>query len=225
VPDDFIDVGGIIITPETLAIPRAKATASMLQRGVLDYAALLECRRRYDGDEEILIVEVGVQIPQLKSYEIQPTERLALVFRKDDGRPDAVSLRPNFPQVPHLNLTATEYPRSLCLYEEDWAEVKSSWTPARFVERIRYWLAETVKGTLHKDDQPLEPLIVGSGYQIVVPHDLFSADVAVVAYKITERSALALILASATAVVFLTVWYVYPLVARERRKPRTSHNL
>ena len=31
--------------------------------------------------------------------------------------------------------------------------------------------------------------------------------------------------AGGTAVVFLTVWYVYPLVARERRKPRTSHNL
>ena len=49
-----------------------------------------------------------------------------------------------------------------------------------------------------------------------------SADVAVVAYKITESSAFSLIMAGAAAVVFLAVWYVYPLVARERRKPRAS---
>jgi integrative and conjugative element protein (TIGR02256 family) len=174
VAEDFLDVGGIIVTPEMLAISRARETASVLSRGVLEYATLLECRRRDDGKEEILLIEVGVQTPQLKAYDIRPKERVALVFRSDDGRPDVLSLRPDFPQPPHLNLTQTEYPKSLCLYEEDWLEVKSSWTPARFVERVRYWFAETVKGTLHKDDQPLEPLILGSGYQVVVPYDLFT---------------------------------------------------
>ena len=79
----------------------------------------------------------------------------------------------------------------------------------------------------HGEDDP-QFLEIGSRLIVAAAFPLalgISADVAVVAYKITERSALALILASATAVVFLTVWYVYPLVARERRKPRTSHNL
>jgi integrative and conjugative element protein (TIGR02256 family) len=176
VVEEFLDIGGIIVTPETLGILRAKETASVLSRGVLEYAKLLECRRREDGKEEVLVVELGVQTPQLKAWDIKPTERVALVFRSDDGKPEVLSLRRDFPETPHLNLSLTSYPKSLCLYEEDWSEIKIRWTPARFIERVRYWFAETVKGTLHKDDQPLEPLIVGSGYQIVVPNDLFTGN-------------------------------------------------
>jgi Prokaryotic E2 family A len=175
VAEEFLDIGGLIVTREALAITRAKETASVLSREVLDYAKLLECRRRNEGKEELLIVAVGVQTPQLKAHDIRPMERVALVFRSDDVRPEVLSLRRDFPQVPHLNLSLTEYPKNLCLYEQDWSEIKSRWTPVRFIERMRYWFAETARGTLHKDDQPLEPLIAGSGYQIVVPHDLFAS--------------------------------------------------
>jgi hypothetical protein len=70
----------------------------------------------------------------------------------------------------------------------------------------------------HGEDDP-QFLKIGSRLVVVAAFPLalgISADVAVVAYKITERSALSLIMAGAVAVVFLAVWYVYPLVARER---------
>lgn len=173
---EFIDVGGIVLDAALLAVPRARAAAAVLVRGVSDYARLLECRRRNDGKEEVLVVEVEVQRPQAAVHDVRATERVALVFTADDRTPEVLSLRPDFPQVPHLNLTGSEFPKSLCLYEQAWAEVKSGWTPARFVERVRHWFAETAKGTLHQDDQPLEPLIAGAGMDLIVPHDLFEGD-------------------------------------------------
>jgi proteasome lid subunit RPN8/RPN11 len=65
-----------------------------------------------------------------------------------------------------------EFPRSLCLYEQGWLEVKVRWTAASFVERIRDWLSLTSEGTLHGADQPLEPIIQGTLARLVIPSDL-----------------------------------------------------
>lgn len=170
----LLDIGGLVIAPDMLKIERARALASLLARDGLAYAKLIECRLRAEGNEEIVVVDVDVQRPQKRAHDVQSTERIGIVFSADDRRPDVQSLRGDFPQVPHLNLSRTEYPKSLCLYDVDWTELKARWTPVRFIERIRFWFAETARGSLHKDDQPLEPLIVGSGYQIVVPHDLLT---------------------------------------------------
>ena len=76
--------------------------------------------------------------------------------------------------MPHVNLRDDEFPRSLCLYDESWPEIAIRWTTTGYVERIRTWLAETAKGTLHQDDQPLEPVLHDSGISIILPPDLFS---------------------------------------------------
>src|SRR5205823_4548508 len=93
---------------------------------------------------------------------------------EDTWYPEVVALRSDFPRVPHLNHRNREFPRSLCLYEQPWPEIALRWTPSAFVERIRYWLAETAKGTLHHADQPLEPLLLGTGRRIIIPADLFA---------------------------------------------------
>jgi hypothetical protein len=46
------------------------------------------------------------------------------------------------------------------------------WTSAAFVERIRYWLAQTARGLLHQEDQPLEQLLFDSGTRLVIPAEL-----------------------------------------------------
>ena len=173
VADDLIAVAGTVVSVGFLVIERARVIASVLAHNSLDYARLIECRSQADGKETI-IAEVDIARPQKRVHNVQAVETIAIVFFTDDRRPEVLSLRRDFPQVPHLNLSPTEYPRSLCLYEQDWSELKARWTPVRFIERIRFWFAETARGSLHKQDQPLEPLIVGSGYQIVVPHDLFT---------------------------------------------------
>lgn len=86
-----------------------------------------------------------------------------------------MSLRANFPRVPHLNATEHEFPRGLCLYEERYDDLKLRWTAPNFIERIRAWLRETAKGTLHQEDQPLEPILIAGNIHLVILADLFSS--------------------------------------------------
>ncbi len=110
-------------------------------------------------------------------HDVRRKERIAVTFKPaDNWYPEVVALRADFPKVPHTNLRDAEFPRSLCLYDQPWSQIALRWTPTLFVERIRFWLAETAKGTLHQDDQPLEPLLFGSGYHIVLPADYFEGE-------------------------------------------------
>lgn len=74
--------------------------------------------------------------------------------------------------MPHLNGRKDEGPKSLCLYDQSWDEVRTRWTASAFIERIRGWLADTATGTLHRDDQSLEPLLFGTPYRLVIPADV-----------------------------------------------------
>ena len=124
--------------------------------------------------EEAILLELDVERGQLVAHDIRHSERVAAVFRGDDATaPEVLALRRDFPSVPHLNFRFQELPRCLCLYDRNWSELVLRWTPAAFVERIRQWLALTARGELHQDDQPLEPLLFGSGYRLILPADLF----------------------------------------------------
>lgn len=63
-------------------------------------------------------------------------------------------------------------PRSLCLYDVGWNDLNSGWTAKRFLERIRWWFAATAYGSLHGDQQPLEPLMSTTGMRLVVSADV-----------------------------------------------------
>lgn len=124
---------------------------------------------------ETVVIEVDVERPQRPIHDIRYKETIAVEFATEDTwYPEVLALRSDFPQAPHENLRKTEIPRSLCLYEQPWAEVALRWTPASFVERIRYWLRETARGALHGTDQPLEPLLFGSGYRIILAPGLLN---------------------------------------------------
>ena len=84
------------------------------------------------------------------------------------------SLRKDFPRTPHTNLTGPGEPRSLCLYYQPWEDVRTTLTAPRLIARIMWWLEETATGTLHGDDQPLEPLIFDSRWDLIVPSDLLT---------------------------------------------------
>lgn len=156
---------------EELLFQKAIALANALAQGRIEYSSLLETRK---GEKaEIIVFDVEVERPQLCTHPVNPSERIAVVFfDPDDNSPEILALRTDFPLVPHINLRDWELPRSLCLYEEPYHDLKRSWTPHRFVERIREWLALTAKGKLHQEDQPLEPLLSGQQGHIILPHDL-----------------------------------------------------
>ena len=143
--------------------------------GALDYVRLVECRLEgvSKTSVEIIVLDLDVERPQLVANDIRRVERVAIVFTlADDFCPEVLALRKDFPLVPHLNLRHVEFPRSLCLYDRSWEEVRTRWTAASFIERIRQWLSDTATGTLHRDDQPLEPLFLGLQYNLVIPAEL-----------------------------------------------------
>ena len=166
----FLDPSGTPVDAQSFTIPRARDLADALGSGVLDFVRLVECKRcdagSADGEAEIIVLDLDVQRPQLTVNDIRRVERVAVVLEADDASyPDVLALRSDFPLVPHLNLRKDEFPRSLCLYDQSWDEVRTRWTASAFIERIRTWLADTATGTLHRDDQPLEPLLFGTPYR------------------------------------------------------------
>ena len=178
--DFLLDPPGTVVTPDKFAGARSKELHAAIADGRLDYVELIECRQHSESGEDltddIIVIEVDVERPQVVENDIRRVERLAILFRSDDSwYPEVLSLRPDFPVVPHLNLRDEELPKSLCLYDRGWDEVKTRWTAPAFIERIRGWLADTAVGSLHREDQPLEQVLSGSGYRLVIPWSTIKA--------------------------------------------------
>lgn len=178
-PPILLDPPGEVAPLGSLVISKARDFARFLEQvGPRVFARLKEVRKQRDPSAEVVVFSVEVERPQHLAHDIRRHEDLAAVFRPDDEKqPEVLALRSDFPSVPHINLAATEFPRSLCLYEQPYEEVRLNWTPAQFLNRIRYWLAKTAAGSLHADDQPLEPLIPASGSRLILPADFDTSDV------------------------------------------------
>lgn len=120
---------------------------------------------------DVIIVDcVNDQVPSRNSFGIKTREPLALCF-EEKRIPEVRALRKNFPEVPHLNYVLQNQPASLCLYFEPWSALQHTWTPQKHLQRILWWLSETAKGTLHKDDQLVERLYFESPFEVIVPPD------------------------------------------------------
>jgi hypothetical protein len=172
----FLEAGGVPVDAQSLQLARARNLADAVASGALDYVRIVECRRRDGspgkGGAEIIILDLDIQRPQLTVNDIRRVERVAVILETDDDTyPEVLALRSNFPLVPHVNFRKDEFPRSLCLYDQSWDEVRTRWTASAFIERIRQWLADTATGILHRDDQPLEPLLFGTAYRLVISAD------------------------------------------------------
>ncbi len=176
---DYEDLAGDPVTPEGLCIPKAQALAQLLfSDAPYPFVKPAGCRvvaKEGEVYREIIIFDVDVSLSQRPVHGIQRVEHIAAVFREDDRfPPEALALRRDFPEVPHLNIIPWERPKSLCLSDQPYSEVRLRWTASKFVESIRTWLALTAEGVLHQEDQPLEPLLSGVETKIILPADLFA---------------------------------------------------
>ena len=176
--DEIVSVSGVIVPANALTLARSRALAATAALERLPYVRLVECRSRTGAGGaytvETVVIEVDVERPTMPVHDIRRIEQLAVeIDSRDSYAPEVLALRADFPWVPHVNLRTNESPRSICLYEESWAEVSPRWTAAAFIERIRYWLAATARGELHQEDQPLEPLLLGSGLRIILPAGIY----------------------------------------------------
>jgi integrative and conjugative element protein (TIGR02256 family) len=168
----FLEAPGAPITAAELTISKASDFVTYLSSGKHGYSELLEIRCDPETNREIVVFDVAVEISQDRVNSILDKERIAVSFDLQDAQmPEVVSLRPDFPLVPHLNQRENEFPRSLCLYELPYSTVKLRWTPTGLVERIRQWLSLTSEGKLHQEDQPLEHLFLGAFPPLILPSD------------------------------------------------------
>lgn len=157
------------MTPTFMASRAAALLHYLRNRRSLIHAALIRDTVETTPAGETVEFEVDVSLPQRPVCPIAAVEQLRVFFPSDDGLPSCKATRAGFPRVPHLNLGDSATDRSLCLYERPWSEEKSQWGPGSYVERIRTWLSDTASGTLHRDNQPLEPLLFGTNSTVVVP--------------------------------------------------------
>lgn len=162
---------GDVIQPDDLRVRKAQQFAEHLSQAAgRTLTRLHEVRRNTQSKGEAVVFSVLTERPQNLVHPIHREERLAAIFLEaDEAPPEVVSLRPDFPSVPHTNLRPQGHPISLCLYDQTYDVVKLTWTPSDFLQRIHFWLARTATGTLHGEDQPLEPLIAASPYRLVLP--------------------------------------------------------
>ena len=170
-----LPVAGTPVEPRKLTIPRAKSVARFAETASNPSVRLLNCYGSRDDDTEAIALAISATVPQRPAHDIRQTEPILIVFDRDDDRhPWVESLRKDFPRAPHTNLTGLGEPRSLCLYYQPWEDVRTTLTAPKLIARIMWWLEGTASGTLHGDDQPLEPLLFDSRWDLIIPSDLLT---------------------------------------------------
>ncbi len=153
-----------------LKIPAAQALAKAIT--TFQFASLLEVRCK--DQQEGLIVEFQVELPQSPPVPILHRERIAIVIDPNNNlAPQVYALRKDFPETPHQNLTPPDQPKALCLFEEYYQDIRSTLTPQRFLQRIGDWLSRAAIEELHLSDQPLEPLLL-TPYSIIFDPNIFT---------------------------------------------------
>ncbi len=172
-------VPGAAIEPGKLTVPRARSVAQFANTTANPNVRLLNCYGFRDDGTEAVALAISATVPQRPINDIRQTEHILIVFRQDDAwYPTVEALRKDFPCVPHTNLTEVGEPRSLCLYYEPWDEVKLNLTSPKLIARIMWWLEGTANGTLHGEEQPLEPLLFDPRLDLIIPGDLLSGGAA-----------------------------------------------
>ncbi len=168
---EFVAAPGEIVLVTDLAAPKGRDLAERLSGDTIPFAALVECRRTATFD--VVVLDIETEVPQIREHDIRSLERLAVCFDHADARmPDVLALREDFPATAHLYPPVDAVPKHLCLFEEEYADLRRRWTSPFFVRRVQDWLRLTARGELHAQDQPLEQALAGSGHRIILPHQL-----------------------------------------------------
>jgi len=153
---------------------------SRLARSVVQYLteskthpyAILKGVSREDAFD-VLDIDLEIELDQRRRVPICPTEPIRIIFMVSDDSwpPRVLSTRAEFP----LGLVHTNLDRDgndglcLCIWEEGWSDLAASLTGQGLIERIRAWFTAMAAGTLHADDQFLEPLIHTSSNTVIIP--------------------------------------------------------
>ncbi|MXW18464.1 MAG: hypothetical protein F4123_12275 [Gemmatimonadetes bacterium] len=166
---------GETVDPEEAGVAKARELVQLLHAEVLPFVDLVGVTRRADA-WEVVQVDVRPAVPTFPVNDIRMVEPIAVEFDPADRfEPRAITLRSDFPRVPHTYVVAPGEPPTLCLFDEPYTEQRLRWTAAAFAQRLHTWLSKTAIGTLHQPDQPVEPFLPGSPAHVILPSHLFDA--------------------------------------------------
>ena len=135
------------------------------------------------GHFDVIDIEVEPELPKVRQVKIDNKEPLRLHFYADDRASPLISaLRDDFPLGHvHTSLTRNEHGVFLCVWEENWHDLKRKLTGQILVERIRAWLTRMATGTIHAEGQGVEPLLPSTADVLLVPADSENSD-----WQVTE---------------------------------------
>ena len=163
---------GKVALPGEIRSSRAKGVQRYLVKELSPYFRLTEYRMAEHTD--VLIVDVDVSVSQRRTVDIRQSEPVELLFDVDtDSFQGCSPLRVDFPiDVLHVMVGSDGTHPSLCLWDVPFEELKPRFTPYTLLVRVKEWLEKAADGTLHEEGQALEPVLLGSGVQIIVPNDI-----------------------------------------------------
>jgi hypothetical protein len=177
---------GQIVEIETLTNRRTVKFAKVVQK---HHYAKLRNGIKINGQEGIEF-DVCPEVPQKPVFDIRKTERICVIFPENNNeQPTILALRKDFPEnLQHLYLTLPDTPKSLCLFEQDYRELRTTLTPEAFLNRIFSWLSRAATDEQHLDDQPLEPFILSRNIVIYNP-DVFRdlVDQVLIVVQLSEK--------------------------------------
>lgn len=150
---------------------------------------LFELLQGSDNDE-FLFLNFLPDIPNNPINDITQEETIVIITAGNTQElPKVFALRDDFPLgLPHTNITKDERPVSLCIFEDNFEELKHQWSGSYFLQSIKNWLELTARDELHQEDQPLEPFVIGSNGIIVNPNNNYIKQLPSGFYKTTNSS-------------------------------------
>ncbi|MEP5759430.1 MAG: ThiF family adenylyltransferase [Litoreibacter sp.] len=163
----------VSIHPEDLNDPGLRALCALARRD--DYSAVrfIETRRSQDESCEVVVLFVCAALGQKKTCnDVREIEPVAVKLHLGNEIPSVYPLRSDFPQsLPHMNLHYMDSRRSLCLFDAKASDVAHIYSPDMLIERVRWWMEESAHGDLHGNDQPLDPSLAPSFFDLILPRD------------------------------------------------------
>lgn len=176
-----LDLGGPSLTGEQLRLTRAQRFHEYCASRKHPYVTLVGCQGPptligLEPNTEVVVVDVEAQLPLKKEVDLRRVERFAIVFQDHDHfAPQVLSLRSDFPEVVHLNPVSWVLPRSLCLSDTPWHQLRLNWTPHGMIESLRGWLSRTARGENHQPEQTLEPPFLVDPTHLILPATFLSS--------------------------------------------------
>jgi hypothetical protein len=180
----------VAVDREALVDPGLKALVELASREDYDGCEYVACYRSDDGTLQAVVVSVYVELGQkIRTNDVREWEPVLIALDGSALIPSVYPIRTDFPQLlPHMNLNYIGQRRSLCLFDAAARDIVHIYNPAMLVERVRWWMAKSAYGELHGLDQPLDPALAPSFFDLIVPADLEKhPDTQFVAVRVSEE--------------------------------------